>query len=46
MTEAAIIQKPVHWFAPQIDWFLYDIDLGHERVEIKTLGHIKVARAK
>ena len=37
MTEAAIIQKPVHWFAPQIhksmDWFLYDNGLRHERVK-------------
>ena len=32
MTEADIIQKAVHWFAPQI-WFLYDIGLRHERVK-------------
>ena len=43
MTEVPIIQKPVHWFAEQInglidlqsksmDWFLYDRDLLHEGV--------------
>ena len=26
------IEKPVHWFALQMDWFLYDDDLHHERV--------------
>ena len=26
MTEVPIIQKPVHWFALQMDWFLYAKD--------------------
>ena len=32
MTEAYVIQKPVHWFK-SMDWFLYDIGLRHEWVK-------------
>ena len=32
MTVADIIEKPVHWFAEQMDWFLYDIGLRRERI--------------
>ena len=42
MTEVIIIQKPVHWFAEQIimDWFLYDKNLRHERVNALLLACI------
>ena len=36
--------KPVHWFGKQIksvDWFLYDRDLRHERVERQSYHHIE-----
>ena len=33
MTEAVIIQKPVHWFV-LVHWFLYDNGLRHERVKV------------
>ena len=33
MTVAVIIEKPVHWFAEQIDWFLYDNCHRLERVK-------------
>ena len=35
MTEAAIIQKPVHLLRKSMDWFLYDNGLRHERVKTK-----------
>ena len=34
MTEADIIQKLLR---KSMDWFLYDIDLRHERVKIQTI---------
>ena len=42
MTEVIIIQKPVHWFAEQInmDWFLYDRNFCHERVNAFLLACI------
>ena len=36
MTEASTIQKPVHWFAERIDWFVYDRELRHEKVKNKN----------
>ena len=34
MTEAVIIQKPVHWFGSKsMDWFLYNA-LRHETVKL------------
>ena len=43
MKEVFIIQKPVHWFAEQInmDWFLYDRNLCHERVNALLLACVQ-----
>ena len=42
MTDVLIVQKLVHWFAEQInmDWFLYDRNIGHERLNALLLGCI------
>ena len=42
MTDVLIVQKLVHWFAEQInmDWFLYDRHIGHERLNALLLGCI------
>ena len=45
MTEVPIIQKPVHWIklvGKSKDWFLYDMDIRHERVKVAVGERVKV----
>ena len=42
ITEAVIMQKPVHLLCKSMGWFLYENDLRHERVNLKDMFKGKI----